>query len=406
MTEGIAARAAAVALLDAVLGEGRMLAQLPEPDLPAPERARAMRLTNAVLRRMDFTDAVLSPHLRKIPPVTVVNALRLAVVELADGAAAHGVVNAAVEIVRRDRRTAGMAGLVNAVLRKVGVPVPQGVQKLPRWMRQPMVHAYGREAVAAIEAVHAAAPAVDVTVKLGAVHVPQGVVLPNGSIRVTDAGAVSGWPGYATGDWWVQDVAASMAVALLAPVAGEAVLDLCAAPGGKTLQLASAGALVTAVDMSGPRMGRVAENLARTGLTAQLVVADALVWAPEGLFDAVLLDAPCSATGTVRRHPDLPFVKDGSEVGLLVGLQAQLIDRAVGWLKPGGRLVFCVCSLLPEEGEEQLAGLLARHDVRVERPVMPWVDGAWVTLEGGLRWRPDYWGGMDGFFMAKVVKAG
>ena len=406
MTEGIAARAAAVALLDAVLGEGRMLAQLPEPDLPAPERARAMRLTNAVLRRMDFTDAVLSPHLRKIPPVTVVNALRLAVVELADGAAAHGVVNAAVEIVRRDRRTAGMAGLVNAVLRKVGVPVPQGVQKLPRWMRQPMVHAYGREAVAAIEAVHAAAPAVDVTVKLGAVHVPQGVVLPNGSIRVTDAGAVSGWPGYATGDWWVQDVAASMAVALLAPVAGEAVLDLCAAPGGKTLQLASAGAQVTAVDMSGPRMGRVAENLARTGLTAQLVVADALVWAPEGLFDAVLLDAPCSATGTVRRHPDLPFVKDGSEVGLLVGLQAQLIDRAVGWLKPGGRLVFCVCSLLPEEGEEQLAGLLARHDVRVERPVMPWVDGAWVTLEGGLRLRPDYWGGMDGFFMAKVVKAG
>lgn len=406
MTEGLAARAAAVALLDAVLGEGRMLAQLPEPDLPAPERARAMRLTNAVLRRMDFTDAVLSPHLRKIPPVTVVNALRLAVVELADGAAAHGVVNAAVEIVRRDRRTAGMAGLVNAVLRKVGVPVPQGVQKLPRWMRQPMVHAYGREAVAAIEAVHAAAPAVDVTVKPGAVHVPQGVVLPNGSIRVTDAGAVSGWPGYATGAWWVQDVAASMAVALLAPVAGEAVLDLCAAPGGKTLQLASAGALVTAVDMSGPRMGRVAENLARTGLTAQLVVADALVWAPEGLFDAVLLDAPCSATGTVRRHPDLPFVKDGSEVGLLVGLQAQLIDRAVGWLKPGGRLVFCVCSLLPEEGEEQLAGLLARHDVRVERPVMPWVDGAWVTLEGGLRLRPDYWGGMDGFFMAKVVKAG
>ncbi len=406
MTEGLAARAAAVALLDAVLGEGRMLAQLPEPDLPAPERARAMRLTNAVLRRMDFTDAVLSPHLRKIPPVTVVNALRLAVVELAEGAAAHGVVNAAVEIVRRDRRTAGMAGLVNAVLRKVGVPVPQGVQKLPRWMRQPMVHAYGREAVAAIEAVHAAAPAVDVTVKPGAVHVPQGVVLPNGSIRVTDAGAVSGWPGYATGAWWVQDVAASMAVALLAPVAGEAVLDLCAAPGGKTLQLASAGALVTAVDMSGPRMGRVAENLARTGLTAQLVVADALVWAPEGLFDAVLLDAPCSATGTVRRHPDLPFVKDGSEVGLLVGLQAQLIDRAVGWLKPGGRLVFCVCSLLPEEGEEQLAGLLARHDVRVERPAMPWVDGAWVTLEGGLRLRPDYWGGMDGFFMAKVVKAG
>jgi 16S rRNA (cytosine967-C5)-methyltransferase len=286
----------------------------------------------------------------------------------------------------------------------VGVPVAQGVQKLPRWMRQPMVHAYGRDTVAAIEAVHAEAPAVDVTAKPGAVNVPQGFALPNGSIRVTDAGAVSGWPGYATGDWWVQDAAASMAVALLAPVAGEAVLDLCAAPGGKTLQLASAGAHVTAVDMSGPRMSRVAENLARTGLTAKLEVADALVWEPDQRFDAILLDAPCSATGTVRRHPDLPFVKDGSEVGLLVPLQAQLIDRALGWLKPGGRLVFCVCSLLPEEGEEQLAGLLARHPVRVERPAMGWVDAAWVTPEGGLRLRPDYWGGMDGFFMAKVVR--
>jgi 16S rRNA (cytosine967-C5)-methyltransferase len=260
--------------------------------------------------------------------------------------------------------------------------------------------------VAAIEAVHAEAPPVDVTLRPGATHVPQGVRLPNGSARVTDAGAVSGWAGYASGDWWVQDVAASMAVALLAPVAGESVLDLCAAPGGKTLQLASAGADVTAVDMSGPRMSRVAENLARTGLSARLEVADALVWETDQRFDAVLLDAPCSATGTVRRHPDLPFVKDGSEVGLLVGLQAQLIDRALGWLKPGGRLVFCVCSLLPDEGEAQLAGLLARHDVRVKRPEMDWVDAGWVTADGGLRLRPDYWGGMDGFFMAKVLREG
>ena len=196
-----------------------------------------------------------------------------------------------------------------------------------------------------------------------------------------------------------------MAVPLLAPLPGEAVLDLCAAPGGKTLQLAAAGAQVTAVDMSGPRMSRVAENLARMGLAAQLVVADALVWQPEGLFDAILLDAPCSATGTIRRHPDLPYVKDGSEVALLVPLQAQLIDRALGWLKPGGRLVFCVCSLLPEEGEAQLTGLLARHAVTVVLPAMDWVDPAWVTPEGGLRLRPDYWAGMDGFFMAKVVRA-
>ena len=152
-------------------------------------------------------------------------------------------------------------------------------------------------------------------------------------------------------------------------------------------------------------MGRVAENLARTGLTAALVVADALQWEPEAGFDAILLDAPCSATGTIRRHPELPFVKDGSELVALVALQAQLIDRALGWLKPGGRLVFCTCSLLPDEGEAQLTGVLARHDgLRVTRPAMDWVDPSWITTQGGLRLRPDYWGGMDGFFMARLER--
>ncbi len=409
MAEGLAARAAAVALLDAVLGEGRMLSGVDDllAGIAAPDRARAMRLATSVLRGMEGVDQVLSPHLRRVPPLTVVNVLRVAVIEIAGGAAAHGVVNAAVEIVRKGRRTVHLTGLVNAVLRKLpeGDPLAgAGVQKLPRWIRQPMVHAYGREAVAAIEAVHALAPPLDLTVKPGGV-VPEGDVLANGSVRLHGGGQVTALPGYATGDWWVQDAAAAMAVPLLVPQPGERVLDLCAAPGGKTMQLAAAGADVTAVDMSGPRMGRVAENLARTGLTARLVVDDALVWEPEAAFDAILLDAPCSATGTIRRHPELPFVKDGSEVAGLVALQAQLLDRALGWLKPGGRLVFCTCSLLPDEGEAQLAGVLARHaGLRVERPAMEWIEQDWITAEGGLRLRPDYWGGMDGFFMARLVR--
>jgi len=220
-------------------------------------------------------------------------------------------------------------------------------------------------------------------------------------------GQVSALEGYAAGGWWVQDAAAALAVPLLGPVAGERVLDLCAAPGGKTLQLAAAGARVVALDMSGSRMDRLRENLARCGLSAELVVADALHWQPDEKFDAVLLDAPCSATGTVRRHPDLPFVKDGSDVADLVALQAALLDRALGMVRPGGRVVFCTCSLLPEEGEGQLAAALARHPgLRADRVDLPGVDPAWWTDGGGLRLRPDYWaeaGGMDGFFMARLL---
>jgi 16S rRNA (cytosine967-C5)-methyltransferase len=190
---------------------------------------------------------------------------------------------------------------------------------------------------------------------------------------------------------------------LLGVQPGEKVLDLCAAPGGKTLQLAAMGAHVTALDISSPRLDRLRENLTRMRLQAKLVVADALHWQPEHLFDAVLLDAPCSATGTIRRHPELPFLKDGSEIAELVALQAALIDRALMFLKPGGRLVFCTCSLLPDEGEAQLAAALARHpDLSVGKCDLPGIDPAWITAQGGLRLRPDYWaerGGMDGFFM-------
>jgi len=406
MAEGVAARAAAVAILGGILGEGRMLSDFSGPDLTPADRARALRLAAAVLRHLEPVDTVLGKHLRKTPPLTVRNALRLAVVELAQGAPAHGVVNAAVEIVRGGKRTAHLAGLVNAVLRAV----PEGAaklppQKLPRWLRQPMVHAYGRDAVAAIEAVQATEPPLDLTLRAG-FEAPEGAVLPTGSLRLASPGQVSGLPGYAAGGWWVQDAAAAMPARLLDAQPGERVLDLCAAPGGKTLQMASSGAEVTALDISGPRMARVEANLARTGLAARLVVADALVWQPDAPFDAILLDAPCSATGTVRRHPDLPFVKDGSELAGLVALQAALLDRALGWLRPGGRLVFATCSLLTEEGEGQLASALARHPgLTVYQAELAGVELAWWTEAGGLRLRPDYWedrGGMDGFFMARL----
>ncbi len=418
--EGLAARAAAVGLLCAVLDEGAMLSDAlsdatgPLAGLGPSDRARAQRLATVALRHVEQADRALAPHLRKAPMDLVMQALRLAVVEMVVlGAASHGVVNAAVEIVRHGNRTGHMTGLVNAVLRKVAaVEAPFAKlppQRLPMWLRKPLVARFGRDVVTAIEGVQAGMPPLDLTCKSGVVvEIPGADILPTGSVRLADAGQVSNLPGYAEGQWWVQDAGAAMAVPLLGVTPGMRVLDLCAAPGGKTMQLAALGADVTALDISGPRMAKVAENLARTGLAAKLVVADALNWQSDGGFDAILLDAPCSATGTIRRHPDLPFVKDGSELPVLVDLQAKLIDRALGLLKPGGRMVYCTCSLLAEEGEDQLAAALTRHlGLKVIAPEIAGTDPTWVTPEGTLRLRPDYWadrGGMDGFFMVCVTK--
>lgn len=417
MAEGLAARQAAVAILGAVLGERRLLAEVladpagPQAPLAPADRARAQRLALMVLRHLDQADHVLTPLMRKPPPRLARDALRLAVCEMAvEGAAAHGAVNAAVEIVRRGRRTGHLAGLVNAVLRQVAaLPDPfAGLppQRLPQWLRPPLVRAWGRPVVAAIEAVQAAPPPVDLTLRPGAAPPPGAVALPTGSWRLAAAGQISALPGYDAGDFWVQDAAAALAVPILAPRPAEVVADLCAAPGGKTLQLAAAGARVWAVDASDRRLDRLRRNLARTGLTARVVAADALDWQPPEPPDAILLDAPCSATGTIRRHPDLPFVKSAADLPGLIALQARLIDRAVALLRPGGRLVFCTCSLLPEEGEAQLDAALARHPaLRVEPPQAPGIDPAWITPQGGLRLRPDLWadrGGMDGFFIARM----
>lgn len=413
------ARAAAARLLDQILGEGRLLSEgLAGLDRLEPgERARAQRLAVATLRGLERADRLLARHLRKTPPLAVQNVMRVAVAELAAGGDAHGIVSEAVETVGRSARHAKLKGLVNAILRKLAEEAPRAwndlrVPRLPAWLREPLVAAWGKGTVAAMERAHLAGAPLDLTVRSdpeGWAARLEGTVLPTGTVRLGEARQVSALPGYAEGAWWVQDAAAALAAHVLAPRPGERVLDMCAAPGGKTLQLAASGVHVVALDLSERRMARVRENLARTGLQAECVTGDAL--AQGGRYDAVLLDAPCSATGTIRRHPDLPHARDGAEIGALIALQAAMLDHALTLIGPGGRVVFSTCSLLPDEGECQIEAALARHPgLMIDRDALalPGIDPGWISEEGGLRLRPDYWpeqGGMDGFYMACLRRA-
>lgn len=419
---GVQARRSAVYVLDQILGEGRLMSEVLASGaldrLDPADRARAQRLAVETLRGLERADRILSKHLQKTPALTVHNALRVGTVELCQGAAAHGVVNAFVQLVSGHKRFGKLKGLVNAVLRKVATQGPDAwdalrAPRLPKWLRGPLAQAWGTEAMGAMEQAHFAGAPLDLSCRAGdAAHWAKtlgGTVLPTGSVRLADAGQVSAMEGYAEGAWWVQDAAAAIPAQMLAPQKGERVLDLCAAPGGKTMQMSAMGAEVTAVDLSKGRMARVEENLGRTGLNAEVLVQDALTL--EGEWDAILLDAPCSATGTIRRHPDLPHAKDGSEFGDLIALQAQMLDHAVRLLKSGGRLVFCTCSLLPDEGEVQIEDALERHPALSIDPTAALpagVDPAWRTSEGGVRLRPDFWpelGGMDGFYIAVLHKA-
>ena len=409
------ARQGALALLAAV-EQGRTLDEAAPAlgALPAPEAARARRLAREVLRRIGRADRLLDPLLARKPRPEILRILRLATVEmLALDEAPHGVVNAAVSLCRAlGPKGAAAAGMVNAVLRRVAEARAAwdalGPQPMPGWLRAPVLATWGESVARAIEAAHEAGAPLDLTPRPGS-DAP-GEALPTGSFRLPAGARVSTLPGYGEGEWWVQDAAAALAARVLDPAPGERIADLCAAPGGKTLQLAAAGAEVTAIDISAARLSRVAENLARCHLTARLVAADALEWQPETALDAVLLDAPCSASGTLRRHPELPLIRDPAALAGLVALQARLIDHALAILPPGGRLVFATCSLLPAEGEDQLAAALARHPgVTVEPPRAPGIEPGWITPAGGLRLRPDLWpgrGGMDGFFIARLRKSG
>ncbi|WP_424968153.1 RsmB/NOP family class I SAM-dependent RNA methyltransferase [Dinoroseobacter sp. S375] len=420
------ARAAAVALLNGVLVDQLSLADQvgqakgPLASLGTGDRARAQRLATETLRHLRTCDQMLGPFLRLPPYPEIHNILRLGTYEIcALREAPHGVVSAAVDLARVADPRSKAPGLVNAVLRRVAERGPEAWEaapppSLPKPFRKGLAAIWGNKTVRAMEEAQAAVPPVDLSLRdpasagdwaalLGA------EILPTGSLRLRDPGRISALPGYDAGAWWVQDAAAALAAQALAPQPGERVLDLCAAPGGKTLQLAAAGAEVTALDISEGRLARLRQNLDRTGLSAEIVVADARDYTPEPLFDAVLLDAPCSATGTIRRHPDLPYLRDLADLTEVTALQAALLDRAVSVLRPGGRLVFATCSLMPAEGEDQIAAARARHPELVQQSLadLPGIATEWVTEAGALRLRPDFWperGGLDGFFIAALAK--
>ncbi|NNE89578.1 MAG: methyltransferase domain-containing protein [Silicimonas sp.] len=406
---GSLARAAAAKAMTAVTKEQVMLRDVfADLSLPPAELARAQRLATNALRFAPRSDQLLGPHLRMKPEDEVMSLLRLAIYEINSGAPAHAAIDGAVDLASKSKK-----GLINAVLRNVQRTATDwdslGAPKMPKWLKKPLTKAWGKAAVEAMEAVHATEPPLDLTLKdatqadhwakeLGA------TILPNGSLRLVKTGQVSNFPGFEDGAWWVQDAGATVAAKLLDAQPGEMILDLCAAPGGKTMQLTAAGSDVTALDISGPRLKRLEQNLQRTGHKANLVTTDALHWEPEAQFDAILLDAPCSATGTLRRHPDLAFAKDGNELTALLPLQAALIDRALTYLKPNGRLIYCTCSLFPDEGEAQIEAALERHALKSTLPNAPWIDPKWRT-DLGLRLRPDHWaeiGGIDGFFIARL----
>jgi 16S rRNA (cytosine967-C5)-methyltransferase len=395
--------------------------------LPERDRALVRAIVGVTLRRLGTLRHLLSELLerglpREAPRVEaalLVGAAQILFLDVPD----HAAVDLSVQLVQADRHAARYARLVNAVLRRTARDGASRIAALdaalldtPEWLMRRWIARYGEATARAIAAAHALEPALDLTVKsdpeawaarLG------GRALVTGSVRLIPAGPISRLAGYDDGAWWVQDAAAALPARLLGDVRGKAVADLCAAPGGKTAQLALAGAQVTAVDRSAPRLARLRQNLLRLQLCADIVEADATQWRA-GPFDAVLLDAPCSSTGTIRRHPDIPWLKSQTDLAKLAALQARLLDRAAALLRPGGTLVYCTCSLEPEECEQAVAALLERDPALRRSPVLPGeVAGPpeLLTPDGDLRTLPCHlpdadprMGGLDGFYAARIAR--
>jgi 16S rRNA (cytosine967-C5)-methyltransferase len=411
---GLPTRRAARDLLDATLEQHRPLEEALDAlpgRLDPRDRAAAHRIAATVLRRLGSIDEVLSPFLRKEPPPPARHALRIGAAELLLlDTPPHAAVATAVTLAPK-----AFAGLVNAVLRKVAAEGPAALEGLdaprldtPAWLWAAWHAAYG-PAVRAIAEAHRGPAPLDLTPMPGAEPPSGAEVLPTGTWRMAPGTRVTDLPGFAEGRFWVQDAAAALPAMLLAARPGERIADLCAAPGGKTAQLAAAGAEVTAVERDAGRVARLTENLARLNLPATIVQADAAAWTPPALFDAILLDAPCTATGTIRRHPDVAHAKRARDVPAAAQAQARLLAAAAKMLKPGGRLVFATCSLQPEEGEAHLSRAAA-----LGLEPMPWTPADLpglpeaITPQGCLRTRPDMWpvrGGMDGFFAMRLSRA-
>ncbi len=428
MTPELAARAAALDLIASVLYkrvpfDDALEAHKGLRDLEPRDRAFTRLLCATVFRRLGQLDAVIQSCLTtpgQLLKAPVQDLLRLGAAQLLFlNTPAHAAVDTSVALAVA-RNQAPFKGLVNAILRRLSregaeMVAAQDAGRLntPDWLWLSWRKAYGTGRTRAIVDAHLNEAPLDLTTKGDPaewVERLEATLLPTGTLRRPAGGTVTELPGFAEGAWWVQDAAASLPARLLGDVAGKRVFDLCAAPGGKTAQLAAAGAQVTAVDRSDKRLERLRENLARLGLSAGTVAADAITWDPGAPADAILLDAPCSATGTIRRHPDVARLKTEEDVEKLARVQSRLLTHALDMLKPGGLLVFGTCSLQPEEGEAQLTRLLERrHDaelVPIDAGEVGGLTGI-LTDTGTLRCTPGDLkdqGGMDGFFVARVRK--
>jgi 16S rRNA (cytosine967-C5)-methyltransferase len=430
MSEAVTARNVALDLIGAVLRRKRPLDDAIDDnremhELSGRDRAFARLLTATVLRRLGQIDALVQLCLNTplAPRAAIVHdILRLGVAQLLFlRTPPHAAVATSVDIAH-NRGFLSHKGLVNAVLRRLSVEGAGFVEgqdaarlNTPDWLWHSWSRAYGERTARAIAASHLREAPLDLTLR-GDVDAwcakLQGIILPTGTLRRAAGGSLVSLPGYSEGAWWVQDAAAALPARLFGEVASREIIDLCAAPGGKTAQLATAGARVTAVDRSNRRLERLVANLKRLTLPVASVAADALTWRPPHPVDAVLLDAPCSTTGAIRRHPDVPHLKLPDDVARLAVVQENLLHAAIEMLRPGGTLIYCTCSLEPEEGAGRIAALLESGAPVARRPIDPSEIGApaeWVTAAGDLRTLPCYFAeydGLDGFFCARLVKRG
>jgi len=420
IAEGLPARAAALQVLGDVLRKRRPLdvALSATRALPPRDAAFARAIASETLRRFGQIEALVRHFVPKTPPPhksgPALEILFAGTCELLFlNVPAHAAVDAANRLAQADNKAVHFKSLINAVLRRVsreglGVLAEQdaAVLNTPDWLWLRWSDAYGERVTRAISEAHAVPAPVDIVLK-GDGAAPEGERLFGNVVRLRDQGRVDALPGFDEGAWWVQDAAATLPARLLSDVRGSQVIDLCAAPGGKTMQLAAAGGIVTSVDREAERIARVRENLARTKLEATVVEADVRDFKPDELAPFVLLDAPCTATGTIRRHPDLPWIKSASDVTLCEQGAGELLDAAAAMVAPGGLLVFAVCSLEPEECANQADAFLQRNKQFVRAKLG--ADDVFgmtelISAEGDLRTLPCHLadkGGMDGFFAAR-----